>query len=150
MRRKAQFATTGVLAATLGVLASCATLSGGARDTFSQITACSPDRVSVVARPDLSKPEPSSSPELLPPVGHGRHRHQPSQAPAPHDCDMFEATGCGQLLLLCCGHPWAIDSNGARVKASEKVDCSRVPPPAPSKPEDDAGPDATPPTPASP
>jgi hypothetical protein len=133
--------TFGVPAAALGMLVSCATLSEGARDNFARITKCSPDQVSVMSRPDFQPPAAPSSPDL-PPVGRGRRQHLASQESENTDCDMFEATGCGKRLILCCDHPLGTDSSGAPARHTERVECLQIDGGSPQ--EADASPSAPP------
>jgi hypothetical protein len=115
----------------LAGLAACATpLSSGARDTFARMTKCASDPVSVVPHPDSglhasqpSPPDDSSDPGKLA-YWQERRSAQVSRPPAPDaDCEMFEVTGCGQHLLLCCRHPLARDSTGVLMARTDAVEC---------------------------
>jgi hypothetical protein len=128
----ARLAWLAIVAAAPGTLAACATsLNAGARDSFARTAACAADRVSVVPRPDYKPPssgEPSAPDDAADPgsLGYWQQRRSSarrmSEAPEA-DCEMFEATGCGQRRLLCCRHPFARDSSGVLVERTDTVDC---------------------------
>jgi hypothetical protein len=126
-------ATAALLAVAVGALASCASLSGGARDTFAQLTTCPTDRVTVVSAPDSLRPtlppEPSPPPEVAADAARLAVWHQEQEAKRRYldrPCsefgavDTFEATGCGQRLVLCCAHP---TSESGKSSYSNEVFC---------------------------
>jgi hypothetical protein len=103
-----------VAVAAVGVLASCASLSGGARETFSKLATCPPERVTVVERPDYRRPVPPASPppdvvadpERLALWHQQREKDRKEAGDNPCFGDTpFEATGCGRRIIMCCGHP---------------------------------------------
>jgi hypothetical protein len=100
----------------VGVLASCASLSGGARDEFAKRTSCPPDRVTVVPSPDYQVPLP---PEPSPPadvagdpgrVAYWRQQQDAARSKQRNPgCDLFEVSGCGQRV------------NGSRTSARRRI-----------------------------
>jgi hypothetical protein len=105
-------ATLALFASAFGLLASCASLNGTARDEFAKATTCPPERVTVVPRPDYRMPLPPDAPppaDIAADPGRLAYWQQQRDTQRHHlqnpDCEMFEATGCGQSLMLCCEHP---------------------------------------------
>ena len=118
-------ATLGVLAVAAGALASCASMSGAARDTFSRSVSCPPEQVTVVRRPGYPRSLP---PEPSPPLDVAAdpnrlafwHKERAAEQEAARNqgqalgCtsvwgwspgDVFEVEGCGQRTIYCCFHP---------------------------------------------
>lgn len=121
-----------------GMLTSCKSLSSGASETFSKLTTCPPERVTVVARPDYRRPVPPDSPPPDVAADPGRlafwhqQREQKLREAGDNPCfgdTPFEATGCGQRLILCCGHPTG--STPGSVNAAQ-VGCVPMPEDAPA------------------
>jgi hypothetical protein len=112
----------------VGVLVSCASLGGGARDDFAKTTNCPPDRVTVVPRPDYRvtlPPEPSPPADVAADPGRLAYWRQQQHAARSKqqnpDCDFFEVSGCGKRVILCCDHPTT--ASGTRTDIGQ-VDCA--------------------------
>lgn len=97
------------LTMTLGMLASCASLSGEAGNEFARTASCPPDRVTVLSRvgpgfvPEESPPpDVAADPERL---AFWRQQQEARTQAMFGGCEWFEASGCGQREILCCEHP---------------------------------------------
>jgi hypothetical protein len=81
----------------IGALASCASLSGGARDTFAAQAGCPSNQVTI----------------------------QSAHFQADPGCDTFEVSGCGQRKYYCCEHlVW--NFNGTNALDTTQVVCNEV------------------------
>jgi hypothetical protein len=116
--RLTRLVTLALSTATLGLLASCASLSGEARDEFARAASCPPDRITVVSRPG-----PGAVPEESPPADVAAHPErlafwrQQREAMIQDvfgGCEWFEASGCGRHEILCCEHPPANTERSSR------------------------------------
>ncbi len=122
-----------MLAGLGAVLAGCATLSGGARDTFARHLTCPPERVRVTARSDVaphtflgSASRTSPPPEVAADASRLSYfKQQQAQGTAELDasCDVFAVSGCGKQTLLCCSHD--VDDDGALL--TDSVSCEGPP-----------------------
>jgi hypothetical protein len=121
------------------LLASCASLSGGARDTFAASHTCPPDRVSVTPRPNLNRgsfmsprPAPTPPPEVAGDPERLRfwqEQQQKAEAAGAADvlpCDVFELTGCGHRQFLCCTHHFH-DEHGGTPSNPTQTRCDDMP-----------------------
>jgi hypothetical protein len=129
--RSGRWARLGLLAAALGTLASCATLTGTARENFATSHTCPPDRVTVAPRPDMTRnsltPRPAPPPEVAADPGRLAYwREQLEKAESNLlPCEVFELTGCGQHQLVCCTH-YFHDLSGRTLYATQ-ASCSELP-----------------------
>ncbi len=116
------------LATVFGALAiaSCASETGAARDAFVHSVTCPADRVSVVLRSDIKPKQASTSTPPPPDIAADPERlrlwHEQQDAPAPHSCNAYEVTGCGQRLLLCCYTELATSSASASTGKCLQID----------------------------
>jgi len=89
------------------LLTGCAaqTLQAASRETFAQETTCPPERVSVVARPDIAKPpapEPPNDVAADPGrLAYWRKQHAAELSEAAN-AEVFELAGCGQKRITSC------------------------------------------------
>ena len=112
-----------VLAVGLGS-ASCLSLSSGARNIFSKQISCPPDRVTVVARPDLpphsiyegvvDAPPPADIAADPARLRYFRQQQAEKVSNIDESCKMYEVTGCGAHRLTCCNH-WEDSTNPSGV-----------------------------------
>ena len=114
-------------ATVFGVLAvtSCASETSTARDVFVRSVTCPADRVIVVLRSDI-KPKQASKAAPPPDIAADPERlrlwHEQQDAPAPHSCNVYDVTGCGQRLLLCCYTELATSSASASTGKCRQID----------------------------